>query len=30
MGSCNEAGVRLLEFFGMNDLTVMNTWFKKP
>ena len=30
VGSCNEAGARLLEFCGVNDLTIMNTWFEKP
>ena len=28
--SYNEAGVRLLEFCAVNDLTIMNTWFEKP
>ena len=30
VGSCNEAGTRLLEFFAVNDLTIMNTWLEKP
>ena len=31
MGTCNEAGEKLLEFCAVNNLTIMNTWFiKKP
>ena len=29
VGSCNEAGERLLEFCTVNGLTIMNTWFTK-
>ena len=30
VGTCNEAGERLLEFCAVNGLTIMNTWFEKP
>ena len=30
VGSCNEAGARLLEFCAVIDLTIMNTWLVKP
>ena len=29
IGSCNEAGEQLLELCAVNNLTIMNTWFKK-
>lgn len=29
VGSCNEAGERLLEFCAVNNLSIMNTWFEK-
>ena len=29
LGTCNEAGERLLELCAINNLTIMNTWFKK-
>jgi hypothetical protein len=29
IGHCNEAGERLLNLCAANDLTIMNTWFKK-
>ena len=29
IGTCNEAGERLLEFCVVNQLTIMNTWFAK-
>ena len=28
-GECNEAGMELLSFLGLNALTVCNTWFEK-
>ena len=29
LGTCNEAGEQLLELCAINNLTIMNTWFKK-
>ena len=29
IGTCNEAGEQLLELCAVNNLTIMNTWFKK-
>ena len=29
LGSCNEAGERLLELCAVNNLTIINTWFEK-
>ena len=29
MGTCNEAGEQLLELCAVNNLTIINTWFKK-
>jgi len=29
IGTCNEAGEQLLELCAVNNLTVLNTWFKK-
>ena len=28
IGTCNEAGEQLLELCAVNNLTIMNTWFK--
>ena len=30
IGICNEVGEHFLEFCSTNNLTIMNTWFKKP
>jgi len=29
IGTCNEAGEQLLELCAVNNLTIMNAWFKK-